>query len=217
LTIGEALTKVTPEVLRLALLSTHYRMPLDFSEQKMAEAEKGLIRIYETLARVDTVLPAGASQPVASERFDPHSASALLVRFREAMDDDCNTARALGIIFETVRDLNRMVDAGHTTELAATRSDLATIGAVLGVMNESPELFLQERARRGLEHAQLTTEAIEQLIAERAAARKARDFKRADAIRGQLAEQGVLLQDSPTGTTWTVEVGRKDKAPSEIN
>src|SRR2546427_5398470 len=167
LTIGEALTKVTPEVLRLALLSTHYRMPLDFSEQKMAEAEKGLIRIYETLARVDTVLPAGASQPVANERFDPHSASALLVRFREAMDDDCNTARALGIIFETVRDLNRMLDAGQTTELAASRRDPTTIGAVLGIMNERPDLFLEARKQRGLEQTQLTPEDIEKLIAER--------------------------------------------------
>jgi cysteinyl-tRNA synthetase len=132
------------------------------------------------------------------------------------MDDDCNTARALGIVFETVRDLNRMVDAGQTTELAATRRDLATIGAVLGVMNEPPDLFLQERARRGLEQTHLTTAAIEQLIAERNAARKARDFKRADAIRSQLAERGVLLQDTPTGTTWTVEVGRRDKTPGEL-
>lgn len=212
LTIGEALTKVAPEVLRLVLLSTHYRMPLDFSAQKMTEAEKGLRRIYETLARVDAVLPTGAAQPTISERFVPTSASALLARFCEAMDDDCNTARALGIVFETIRDLNRMLDAGQTAELALTRSDLATIGAVLGVMNELPARFLQERMQRGLEQTRLTPEAIEHLIAERIAARKARDYKRADAIRSQLAEQGVLLQDTPAGTTWTVEVGRRDKA-----
>jgi len=215
LTIGEALTKVTPEVLRLVLLSTHYRMPLDFSEQKMLEAEKGLVRIYETLARVEAVLPAGVSQPTISDRFIPASASALLVRFCEAMDDDCNTARALGIIFETVRELNRLLDSGQTAELAATRSDLATIGAVLGLLNEPPALFLQERTQRGLEQTRLTNEAIEHLIAERTAARKARDFKRADVIRDQLAEQGVLLQDTPAGTTWTVEVGRRDKAAGE--
>ncbi len=209
LTIGEALTKVTPEVLRLVLLSTHYRMPLDFSEQKLEEAEKGLIRIYETLARVDAILPVGASRPVASERFDPASASTLLARFREAMDDDCNTARALGVIFETIRDLNRLLDAGQTTDLAAPRCDLTTIGAVLGIMSEPPELFLQERAQRGLEQTHLTADAVEQLIAERTAARKARDFNRADAIRSQLAEQGILLQDSPSGTTWTVEPGRR--------
>jgi cysteinyl-tRNA synthetase len=215
LTIGEALIKVAPEVLRLVLLSTHYRMPLDFSAQKMTEAEKGLMRIYETLARVDAVLPTGAAQPPISERFVPASASVLLARFCEAMDDDCNTARALGIVFETIRDLNRMLDAGQTAELALTRSDLATIGAVLGVMNELPARFLQKRMQRGLEQTRLTPEAIEHLIAERIAARKGRDFKRADAIRSQLAEQGVLLQDTPAGTTWTVEVGRRDKTSNE--
>jgi cysteinyl-tRNA synthetase len=209
LTIGEALTKVTPEVLRQVLLSTHYRMPLDFSEQKMEEAEKGLTRIYETLARVDAAVPAGSALPGVTERFDPGSSSALLTRFREAMDDDCNTARALGVIFETIRELNRMLDAGQTTDLAASRRDLATIGTVLGIMNEPPDVFLQGRTQRGLERTHITAEAIEQLIAERTAARKARDFKRADAIRVQLAEQGVLLQDSPTGTTWKIEASGK--------
>jgi cysteinyl-tRNA synthetase len=207
LTIGEALNKVTPEVLRLVLLSTHYRMPLDFSEQKLEEAEKGLIRIYETLARLDTALQAEPVLPVAG--WDP----GLLFRFREAMDDDCNTARVLGVIFESIRDLNRALDAGRTDGLNVMRQELATVGSVLGIMTEPPDLFLQEWKRRGLAQAQLTPEAIEQLIAERAAARKARDFKRADAIRSQLEEHGVLLQDSPTGTVWKLEAGRKAQTP----
>ena len=206
LTISEALTKVTPEVLRLVFLSTHYRMPLDFSEQKMEEAEKGLTRIYETLARVEAVLPAGSSPTSTCSTAD--ASSAVLPRFREAMDDDCNTARALGVIFESVRDLNRALDAGQTAGLAAIRQELATIGTVLGIMTEDPSLFLQERKQRGLAQTQLTPEAIEQLIAERAAARKARDFTRADAIRARLEEQGVMLQDSPAGTTWTIEAAR---------
>ena len=211
LTINEALTKVTPEVLRLVLLSTHYRMPLDFSEQKMEEAAKGLTRIYETLARAEAALPASSSSPVVDDRFDPNSSSALLIRFREAMDDDCNTARALGVVFETIRELNRVLDAGQTTTLAFTRRDLATVGAVLGIMNEPPALFLEKRKQRGLEQTQLTPQAIEQLISERSAARTARDFKRADAIRAQLAEQGVILQDGPAGTTWTIEAGGKGR------
>lgn len=206
LTISEALAKVTPEVLRLVLLSTHYRMPLDFSEQKMEEAEKGLTRIYETLARVDAVLPAGSSP--TSNRSTPDASSPVLPRFCAAMDDDCNTARALGVIFESVRDLNRALDAGQTAGLAAIRQELAVIGTVLGIMTEAPSLFLQERKQRGLVQTQLTPEAIEQLIAERAAARKARDFTRADAIRAQLEEQGVMLQDSSAGTTWTIEARR---------
>ncbi len=209
LTIGEALTKVTPEVLRQVLLSTHYRMPLDFSDQKMEEAEKGLTRIYETLARVDAALPTGSALPGVTERFDPDSSSALLTRFRETMDDDCNTARALGIVFETIRELNRMLDARQTTDLVASRRDLAAIGAVLGIMNERPDLFLEARKQRGLEQTQLTPEDIEKLIAKRDEARLARDFKQADAIRADLEKRGVFLQDSKKGpTTWTTGATR---------
>ncbi len=205
LTIKDALTKTTPEVLRFVLLSTHYRMPLDFSMQKVEEAEKGLTRIYETLARVDAAL--GGSSSWTKELRTPNSE--LRTRFCEAMDDDCNTARVLGVVFETVREMNRVLDAGQTTDLAATRADLAAIASVLGIMNEVPAQFLEAQKQRGLAQSQLTPEKIEQLIAERAAARKAKDFKRGDTIRDQLAEQGVILKDSPTGTTWTIEGGRK--------
>jgi cysteinyl-tRNA synthetase len=203
LTIGEALAKVTPEGFRLMLLSTHYRAPFDFSERKMEEAEKGLVRIYEALARVDTAV-ATSEQSATPGTFASGQSSTLLARFREAMDDDCNTARALGVIFDSIRDVNRALDAGQTADLPSVRQGLAEVGAVLGIMNESPDEFLQARKQRGLEQAQLSPEAIEQFIAERAVARKAHDFKRADAIRAHLAAQGVFLQDSPTGTTWTV-------------
>ncbi|MBI3249190.1 MAG: cysteine--tRNA ligase [Deltaproteobacteria bacterium] len=213
LTISEALTKTTPEILRFVLLSTHYRMPLDFSEQKLEEAEKGLVRIYETLARVDAVLAANAPQSLAEEPSSTSALStqhsALFHRFREAMDDDCNTARALGVIFESVRELNRALDAGESATLASVRRDLAAISAVLGIMAEPPARFLEERKQRGLHQTQLTPAMIEQLIADRVAARKARDFKQADAIRVQLADMGVILKDGPTGTTWTIEAGRK--------
>jgi len=123
------------------------------------------------------------------------------------MDDDCNTARALGVVFDGIRELNRALDAGQTTDVPIVRQELAAFGAVLGIMNEVPSQFLEAQKQRGLAHTQLTPEVIEQLIAERAAARKAKDFKRGDAIRNQLAEQGVILKDSPTGTTWTMERG----------
>jgi cysteinyl-tRNA synthetase len=213
LTISEALQKVTPEVLRFVLLSTHYRMPLDFSEQKMEEAEKGLTRIYETLARVDAVLHTKSASLALGERPDsaaPRSTlHALRDHFREAMDDDCNTARALGVIFESIRDVNRRLDAGQLDGLDLVRQELTTIGSVLGIMTEPPEQFLQQQKERGLAQTHLTPEAIEQLITEREVARKVRDFKKADAIRTQLAQHGVTLRDSPTGTTWTMESGRK--------
>ena len=125
------------------------------------------------------------------------------------MDDDCNTARALGVVFDGIRELNRALDAGQTADVPIVRQELATFGSVLGIMNEVPSQFLEAQKQSGLARTQLTPEVIEQLIAERAAARKAKDFKRGDAIRDQLAEQGVILKDSPTGTTWTMEGGRK--------
>jgi cysteinyl-tRNA synthetase len=209
LTIQDALKQTSPEGLRLILLSTHYRMPLDFSEQKMEEAEKGLTRIYEALARADAVLPPPGTAQAGEGNRPAVAEGELLTRFREAMDDDFNTARALGSIFENIRELNRALDAGQTTNLAELRADLAKVGAVLGIMNEVPAQFLHEQKQRGLAQTRLTPDAIERLIAERAAARQARDFKRADAIRAQLAEQGVTLQDTPTGTTWRIESVKK--------
>jgi cysteinyl-tRNA synthetase len=213
LTIKDALTKTTPEVLRFVLLSTHYRMPLDFSMQKVEEAEKGLTRIYETLARVDTAL-GGSSSPEKLRTSNSELSvreTGLRARFIEAMDDDCNTARALGVVFETIRELNRALDAGQRADLDVTRAELAAIASVLGIMNEDPVQFLEAQRQQGLAQSQLTPERIEQLIAERAAARRAKDFKRGDEIRNQLAEQGVILKDSSAGTTWTMESGLKAK------
>ena len=199
LTIEIALEKVsTPEVLRQVLLSSHYRMALDFSTQKMAEAEKGLVRIYETLARADEAI---GDSSVMDEPDD----SALVSRFREAMDDDCNTPRALGVIFEGVREMNRELDAGQIQTAAILRYEIEKIGKVIGLLEESPAQFLDHHKQSGLEEASLSPDAIEGLIAERAAARKDKNFKRADEIRAQLSDQGIILKDSPTGTTWAVK------------
>ena len=199
LTIEAALSKVsTPEVLRQVLLSSHYRMALDFSTQKLAEAEKGLARIYETLARAD--------EAIGGNRIkDRPDDSSLVSRFREAMDDDCNTPRALGVIFDGVREMNRELDAGQITEAATLRSEIAKMGDVLGLLQESPAQFLEHQKQTGLAEVSLTPEAIEALIAERTVARKEKNFQRADEIRTQLDGQGVLLKDGPTGTTWTVK------------
>ena len=197
LTIEAALSKVsTPEVLRQVLLSSHYRMALDFSTQKLAEAEKGLARIYKTLARADEAIGDG-TMSVPDDSF-------FVRQFRDAMDDDCNTPRALGMIFDGVREMNRALDGGQIPEVAVLRSEIAKMGGVLGLFQESPAQFLEHQKQTGLAEASLTPEVIEALIDERAAARKEKNFQRADEIRAQLAEQGIVLKDSPTGTTWTV-------------
>ena len=198
LTISDALAKVsTPEVLRQVLLSSHYRMALDFSTQKMEEAEKGLMRIYETLARADEAIGTdNAEHGVAGSSF--------VDSFSEAMDDDCNTPRALGIIFDSVREMNRELDAGNIATAAQLRQDIARIGNVIGLLEEPPAQFLEHQRQSGLAEASLTLEVIEGLIEERATARKEKNFQRADEIRDQLAHEGIILKDSPTGTTWSV-------------
>ncbi len=217
LTIREAMDKVAPEVLRFFLLSGHYRGPLDFSEQRLQEAGKGLTRIYETLARVDEALGGQLSFASQPSGFGAQG-SPLITSFCEAMDNDFNTTRALGVIFETIRDLNRRLDSGEKggrprrgeppSALAEFRQDLVQIASVLGIMDEEPTAFLEETRRRGRERSGLAQEEIESLIAERVAARKAKDFQRADAIRAQLGQRGIVLQDTPQGTVWTVEADK---------
>ncbi len=207
LTIRQVLESQAAEVLRVVLLSTQYRMPLDFSDQKMEEAAKSLRRVYQTLARIDGALGPNAEreQAVRKRTVDRSTDSPVLSRFQDAMDDDCNTPRALGVVFETIREANRRLDAGQLNTLPQVRQDLTTIGGVLGMLQETPEKFLQRVQHQGFVTTSLTPQAIEQLIADRTAARKVKDFQKADAIRAQLQTQGIVLKDSPTGTTWTLD------------
>lgn len=210
LTISEVLANRKSEVLRMVLLSTQYRMPLDFSTQKLDEAEKGLRRVYEMLARVDAALPDEAKKQTVHTASGATNSqdSPVLDRFREAMDDDCNTPRALGVVFETVREANRALDAGQLDTMPEIRRGLTAIGNVIGLLQESPEEFLQHVKEEGLTGTSLAPKDIERLIVDRGAARKAGDFLRADEIRDQLQSQGIVLQDSSTGTTWAIEAGR---------
>ena len=129
----------------------------------------------------------------------------ILDEFRAGMDDDFNTERGLATLFDTVRALNRCLDAEEWAIAAASRAALAAIGQVLGIALQDPRTVLERAKAEHLEESELSAAQIEQLIADRAAARKSRDFQRADEIRAELKAKGVILEDSAQVTTWKVE------------
>jgi len=219
-TIKEILEKYDRETLRLFLLSAHYRSPLDFSDQNMKEAESGIERIYSTLARIDEVLAGNqisGETPVDKSSLDEaekellEKSENLPGRFREAMDDDFNTALALGNVFELVRCANKVVvdNKGISQAVAGilsrTRKNLLEIGEILGVFTQNPETYLLGMKNRKMNELGIPEEEIERMIEERAQARKARDYKRSDEIRDYLLAKNVVLLDSAQGTTWKVK------------
>jgi len=189
-TIREVLKKYHPEVVRYFLLSSHYRSPINYSEENLIEAKGGLERFYTALR------PFADVQPVA---LDTLKDSDYYQRFVTAMDDDFNTREALAAMYDLVRDINTQAktDEARARQLVA---ELKAMAGIFGILDADPEAFLQ-----GGGEGDLDAEQIEALIVERADAKKNRDFARADQIREDLLAQGVVLEDSREGTTWRRE------------
>jgi cysteinyl-tRNA synthetase len=214
LTIKEILKEHHPEVVRLFLLSRHYRSPIDFSNQGMEEAGRNLDRFYQTLAGIDAIIAQEkASEPV-SEGLSPEEmavyrrAEEFTTQFEEAMDDDFNTAVALAALFELGHDLNRILQdpSSHAPQvLLKGREAFAVAGEVLGIFQEDPRAFLEAERVRRTEALTLSEKEIEGLITERNEARKQKAWARADEIRDHLASQGIVLEDTSKGTTWRVQ------------
>jgi len=205
-TIKEVLERYDAEVLRFFLLSAHYRSPIDFSDQNLKEAELGLERIYKALSGIDERLTAGPDHGATEESAElEEKCSAIATRFIEAMDDDFNTAMALGHIFDLVRSINRALPVSPLELLKRVKEEVARIAATLGVCDSVPAAFLQRMKDRKTSEMEIPVEEIEALIAERAEARKAKNFKRSDEIRDLLLERDIVLLDSPQGTTWKVK------------
>jgi cysteinyl-tRNA synthetase len=212
LTIRDALKIYHPEVLRLFLLSKHYRSPLDFSRDAVLDLQSGLIRIYRTLQRLgDSVggLENGKGIPLFGSLSDEKKGS-FLEQFIHAMDDDMNTPAALAAVFDCVREINRLLDEhgnkpdGDTrARLESDRRDVCRAARVLGILEKAPADFFEKIASSG---EAIGVREIESLIDERAKARKEKDWAKADGLRKRLTDMGIVLEDTPRGTTWRYDV-----------
>ena len=193
-TVREVLQRYQPEVVRLFILSSHYRGPLDYSDDNLDQAKAALTRLYTALRGLPVV--------------DAPVSEAWQTRFAQAMDDDFNTPEAVAALFELAREINRLRGEDETAA-AQLGSALKQLGGLLGLLQGDPETFLQGRSGAAIADASdgtgFTAEQVETLMAQRIAARKAKNWAEADRIRAQLQEAGIVLEDTAKGTIWRRE------------
>ncbi|KRV75756.1 cysteine--tRNA ligase [Pseudomonas citronellolis] len=181
-TIREVLEKYHPEVVRFLLVSSHYRSPINYSEDNLKEAKGALERFYTALRGLPEVEAAGGE--------------AFAERFAAAMDDDFNTPEAVAVLFEMAREVNRLREA-DLQAAAALAAKLRELAGLLGVLQLEPDAFLQAGAAGKVDAAQ-----VEALIQARLEARAAKNWAESDRIRDELTAMGVVLEDGKGGTTW---------------
>lgn len=208
-TIREILKDWLPETLRYFLLSKHYRSPLDFTVTGMQEAEKALQRVYTSLRDAAKALEHQNWKKVPLPESLLKEWQSLPEQFAQALDDDLNTAQAIGIVFNTVRIINRILedkklrqsqDAGVLLDEFIARS--ATWNSELGLFGEHPEKFLNELRNIKIKRMNLDLTQINELLNKRKIARESKDFSLSDQLRNELEKLGVVCKDTPNGQEW---------------
>lgn len=189
-TVRDILQKYDPQVLRFFMLSAHYRSPLNFSAELMDAAGNGYERIVTSVSNLNYLLENAASDTMSDEEKKlAEEAEGFIAKFDEAMDDDFNTADAIAAIFELVKFVNTNTGAGSSREyLNILKEELVMLSDICGLIVEKKQEMLDSD--------------IEALIEERQAARKAKNFGRADEIRNELLSKGIVLEDTREGVKW---------------
>ncbi|MCW8976645.1 MAG: cysteine--tRNA ligase [Sedimenticola sp.] len=182
-TVREILARYQAEEVRYFILTSQYRSPLNYDDEHLDNARGALTRFYTAMRGLPEAAPAAEGD--------------YAERFNAAMDDDFNTPEALAVLFDLVREINRVrhEDTGHAASLVA---ELRRLGGVLGILQDDPEQYL----RGGHIASGLSDDEIESLIHQRQEAKAGKNWAEADRLRDALKEQGVVLEDSPQGTTW---------------
>jgi cysteinyl-tRNA synthetase len=200
-TIRDLLEQWDGEALRAFLLSTHYRHPINFTEAAIVEADRRVEYFYETLAKADAYLAQKKHAPAAS----PEPLREHVQAFREAMEDDFNTAEALARLEHVYALVNARIDAkARPDEVAAVLVTARALSQVLGVASRAPAEAIRTRRQLAAARKGIDPKWVEERISARLAARKAKDFATADAIRAEVGARGVELRDAPGGTDWRV-------------
>jgi cysteinyl-tRNA synthetase len=210
-TIKDILDRYDPEVVRYFLLTTHYRSPIEFSDAQLNEAEITIDRYYTTVLRIEDFLNSTGKKEKTGGAAELESMlDDFMDRFHHAMDDDFNTASALGHIFELLREVNRFLDSKPLGEKAKAlviraRDLLREAGGILNIFNRTPQEWYRSLMR--IKKIELSEEELLQKIEERQKARERKDWAEADRIRNELADRGIILEDKIGATTWKIRVG----------
>jgi len=192
-TIREILADFDAVALRHYFLSSHYRSPMDFSVDGLTEAARASDRIYETIERIDRLQ--GGKSAAEPDRT-------LIESFRREMDDDFNTPRALALIFDEVRALNRLLDEKKSKVIEERCAALRVMCDTLGLLQPG---YFERKKVRFLEKSPIKQDEIEDFIRRRDQARQNKNWREADRLRDELSETGIVLEDTPKGTLWKVK------------
>lgn len=189
ITIQDALKKYTVDELKFFFLSSHYASPIDFTDEKMSDARKALQKIDILFWKAADIVKVKQVIPIQVDFI-----SKAKERFLESMDDDFNTAKALGVVFEFINDVNKFIDAGKTDNNYEGTIECA-VNTLEGLLSNIFGLFTKEMVKE-------LSVSQKQLIEERKQARAQKDFKRSDELRDALKQAGIIVEDMKDGQTW---------------